>query len=539
MNISVIIPAYNAEKTISSCLEALNRQQNIDPSEFEVIVVDDGSTDNTKDICQHFNNVTYLWQAGPKGASTARNSGLNVAQGDIICFTDADCEPTPTWLYNLSQPFADSEISGCKGIYASKQKEIVARFVQIEYEDKYDLLKKQSRIDFIDTYSAGYRRDMLIENDGFDERFHYTEDQELSFRLAAKGYQFVFQPEAVVFHHHSSSISAYFRKKFWIGYWKTQTIRRFPERVVKDSHTPQVMKFQIGLMALWLGVAFLLPVTAVLTPSLLSLTTLGWFAIFTAFLLTTIPFTKKAAQKDKVVALVSPCLLAARALALGLGTVWGLLKPKEGILEEKPGINGIKYTIKRMIDILGSLVGLCFTVLVTPIIAVAIKLDSSGPIFFKQTRAGREGKPFTIYKFRSMTVDAEHELDTLVDWENLKEPHFKLKDDPRLTRVGRFLRRWSLDELPQFWNCLVGQMSLVGPRPESVRFVSRYNVQQRQRLTAKPGMTGPMQIYGRGALPLNERVSLEINYIQCYSLKMDLIILAKTIPAIIRGDGAY
>ncbi len=536
MKISVIIPARNAEKTISTCLEALNRQQNIDPSEFEVIVVDDGSTDNTKDICQNFNNVTYLRHAASKGAAAARNKGLGIAKGDIICFTDADCEPTATWLYHLIQPFSHSEISGCKGIYASRQKEIVARFVQIEYEDKYDLLKKQSYIDFIDTYSAGYRRDMLTENDGFDERFHYTEDQELSFRLAAKGYQFVFQPEAVVFHHHSSSLYAYFRKKFWIGYWKTQTIRRFPERVVKDSHTPQVMKLQIGLMALWLGMTMLLPITAVFISTFLSLVGLAWLAVLIAILLTTVPFTQKAAKKDSHVALVSPFLLAARALALGLGTAWGLLKPKAGILEAKPGINGSKYIIKRLVDLMGSLVGLCFTLLVTPMIALAIKLDSSGPIFFKQKCAGREGKPFTLYKFRAMTAAAAQPQEHLIEPDNLKEPRLKAKDNPRLTRVGRFLRRWRLDGLPQFWNCFIGQMSLVGPRPKSIRVVSDYNAKQRQKLTVKPGITGPMQLNEREDLPLADCVSLEINYIQTYSVKTDFIILAKTIRAIIRGD---
>ena len=539
MKISVIIPAHNAESTIQACVQALKQQQGIDASDFEVIVVDDGSTDSTAAICEKDEFVCLIQQSGPKGPATARNNGLKVAQGSIICFTDADCEPMSDWLHSLIQPFTDPDIAGCKGIYATKQSELVARFVQTEYEDKYDLLRKQSRIDFIDTYSAGYRREVLVENNGFDECFHYTEDQELSFRLAARGYQFVFQPQAVVYHNHSSSFRAYFRKKFWIGYWKTQTIRRFPERAVKDSHTPQVMKVQLGLMALLLAATAVIPITAVLASSFLTLAGLLWLAILLAFLATTLPFMRKAWRKDKAVSLISPELLATRALALGLGTVWGILNPKQGVLEEKPGINGLTYLIKRSMDITGSLFGLCITGLLTPIIGLAIKLDSPGPIFFKQQRAGREGKPFTLYKFRSMTLNAEAELDQLIDWDNLQEPVFKLQEDPRLTRVGRILRRWSLDELPQFWNTLKGDMSLVGPRPESIRFVSRYDAWQRRRLMAKPGISGPMQINGRGELSLNDRVNMEVNYIQNYSIKTDCIILLKTIPAIIRGTGAF
>jgi lipopolysaccharide/colanic/teichoic acid biosynthesis glycosyltransferase/glycosyltransferase involved in cell wall biosynthesis len=539
MKVSVIIPAFNAAGTIQNCLNALKIQQGIDPSDFEVIVVDDGSTDNTAAICKANKSVCLIQQEGPKGASTARNNGIKVAQGSLICFTDADCEPTPTWLSNLIQPFSDLSIAGDKGIYATKQKEWVARFVQLEYEDKYDLLHAQPRIDFIDTYSAGYRRDILVKNNGFDERFHYTEDQELSFRLTARGYQFVFQPEAVVYHHHSDSLYAYFRKKFWIGYWKTQTIRRFPERAVKDSHTPQVMKLQIGLMALLLGVTAVLPVTAVLESPLLPWAALIWFAILAFFILTTLPFVGKAWSKDKAVATMSPLLLAVRALALGFGTVWGVLRPKEGILEEKSGINGLPYLLKRGMDISGSIIGLIFALVLAPFIAAAIKLDSPGPIIFSQQRAGREGKPFTLYKFRSMKVDAEKALNDLIDWNDLKEPQFKLQEDPRLTRVGRFLRRWSLDELPQFWNALKGEMSLVGPRPESLQFVSRYDEQQRRRLMVKPGITGPMQINGRGMLPLTERVQFEVEYIENYSITKDCIILVKTIPAIIMGTGAF
>jgi lipopolysaccharide/colanic/teichoic acid biosynthesis glycosyltransferase len=138
-----------------------------------------------------------------------------------------------------------------------------------------------------------------------------------------------------------------------------------------------------------------------------------------------------------------------------------------------------------------------------------------------------------------MVDNAEDLLDQLVDLDSLDEPVFKLRNDPRVTRVGRFLRRWSIDELPQFLNVLRGDMSLVGPRPEEVRIVRYYDAWHRQRLRVKPGVTGPVQVNGRGDLSLEERVRLEVDYIRNYSLRRDLRILLRTIPAVIRGSGSY
>jgi lipopolysaccharide/colanic/teichoic acid biosynthesis glycosyltransferase len=137
-----------------------------------------------------------------------------------------------------------------------------------------------------------------------------------------------------------------------------------------------------------------------------------------------------------------------------------------------------------------------------------------------------------------MRHEAEQELDELIAWETLEEPVFKLPDDPRRTRVGRFLRRWSLDELPQFWNVFKGDMSLVGPRPEEARVVALYNDWHRRRLSIKPGLSGPMQVNGRGDLSLDDRVRLELHYIENYSLRRDLAIIARTLPAVFRGEGA-
>jgi exopolysaccharide biosynthesis polyprenyl glycosylphosphotransferase len=172
-------------------------------------------------------------------------------------------------------------------------------------------------------------------------------------------------------------------------------------------------------------------------------------------------------------------------------------------------------------------------------IALAILLDSGRPVLFRQRRVGKDGKPFTVLKLRTMVPGAEKQLGELVDLEKLDEPAFKIADDPRITRAGRMLRRFSLDELPQLVNVVRGDMSLVGPRPEEEAVVALYDERQRQRLAVKPGMTGPMQVYGRADLTFEERLAMERDYLDNISVAGDLAILLRTPAAIVRGDGAY
>ncbi len=195
--------------------------------------------------------------------------------------------------------------------------------------------------------------------------------------------------------------------------------------------------------------------------------------------------------------------------------------------------------LKRCFDVIVSAVGLLLSAPLFPVVALAIRLDCPGPAIFSQLRAGLGGRPFRMYKFRSMYRDAENQLSDLVDLDALPEPAFKLRDDPRVTRVGRFLRRLSLDELPQLWNVLRGDMSIVGPRPEELALVARYQPEHRFRLQVKPGMTGPMQVSGRGELAFAERLAVELDYVERVSLARDLWILLRTLPALSRGTGAY
>ena len=195
--------------------------------------------------------------------------------------------------------------------------------------------------------------------------------------------------------------------------------------------------------------------------------------------------------------------------------------------------------LKRALDVSIAL-GLGTVLLpVVAVVALAVRLDSSGPIIFSQRRAGRHGRPFTIYKFRTMVWDAEARLSEVVSLDRLPEPVFKLERDPRVTRVGRFLRRSSLDELPQLVNVLKGEMSLVGPRPEQVELVERYRPEERFRLDVKPGITGPMQVFGRGQLTLEERLAVEREYIENHSIARDGLLLALTVGVVAGRRGAY
>ncbi|HHY55577.1 MAG TPA: glycosyltransferase [Chloroflexi bacterium] len=541
---SVIVPVYNGVAVITRCLDAL-AQQTLPAHQYEIIVVDDGSTDATAESVQTWRqthpqvNLTLVHQANA-GPAAARNRGATEAHAPLLLFTDADCAPTPTWLEAMVAPFTDAEVAGAKGAYITAQTGLIPRFVQAEYEDRYDRMCGQPQIDFIDTYSAAYRRGVFLDNHGFDPIFTTAsvEDQEFSFRLAQKGYRLVFAPAAKVAHLHDSDLGEYFRRKYYIGFWKALMIRWHPERMVQDSHTPQVLKVQIVVLAAIFGL-MMLALFGLVWPPL----QWAWFGVGAGallFLATTLPFVAKLARRSPALALIGPGMLVVRALALGSGYLTGTVH-FAGTLPgtHQPVLTGWQRLIKRTIDIVGALLGLLVSIPLVAVAALAIKLDSPGPVFFWQVRVGENGRPFRIVKLRTMVVDAEAKLDNLVDLDALPEPAFKLKHDPRVTRVGRLLRRTSLDEAPQFYNVLRGDMSLVGPRPEEMRIVQLYRDDQRRRLAVKPGMTGPMQISGRGDLSFAERLQLELDYIEHYSLRRDLEILLRTIPAILHGNGAH
>lgn len=200
----------------------------------------------------------------------------------------------------------------------------------------------------------------------------------------------------------------------------------------------------------------------------------------------------------------------------------------------------IAYRIsKRILDLLFAVAGLLLLLPILPAIALLIRLDSRGPVFFTQVRVGRGGRPFRCYKFRSMVDHAEELKKDLAALNEATGPAFKIRQDPRITAIGSFLRRSSLDEMPQLFNVLLGQMSIVGPRPQIPTEVELYEPWHRRRLEVKPGVTCLWQISGRSQVGFDEWMRLDLEYIRRRSLRLDLDILLRTLPAVMARKGAY
>lgn len=318
---SVIVPVFNAEATIGECLKCL-LGQTVPPESYAIVVVDDGSTDRTAVIVRALAEregppaIRLLGQE-QRGPAAARNKGVAQARGDIILFTDSDCFAEPDWLEKMLAPFDDPEIAGAKGTYRTTQPEWVARFVQLEYESKYRRMAKFRFIDFVDTYSAAFRKDVFLAAGGYDTAFQKpsVEDQEFSFRLAEEGHRMVFVPDAVVRHIHVDSFGGYFRKKFKIGYYKAMLLAKHPDRTRGDTHTPKSLQAQVALGLLFLPV--------------LVLALLRWIpwwvpvGLATVYLGSLVPFTVGALRSDPRVALLSPLMITCRSVALGIGLLAG------------------------------------------------------------------------------------------------------------------------------------------------------------------------------------------------------------------------
>lgn len=199
----------------------------------------------------------------------------------------------------------------------------------------------------------------------------------------------------------------------------------------------------------------------------------------------------------------------------------------------------VYLVLKRLMDIVGASVGLLLASPIMLIVAILIKLeDPKGPIFFSQVRNGAYPKTFKMYKFRSMYIDAEERLQELMHLNEQSGPAFKIKDDPRITKIGKFIRKTSLDELPQLFNVLKGEMSLVGPRPAIPREVEQYTAYQKQRLFVKPGLTCIWQVSGRNNIEFDEWVELDIKYIKTRNLWLDIKLILLTIPALLGDENA-
>lgn len=317
---SVIIPTFNGASRIGNCLKALLPQ--IADRKAEILVIDDGSTDNTAEVAGRYPGVRVISQSNA-GPAAARNHGAREAHGEILLFTDDDCVPMPNWLDAMLAPFGDPEVVGAKGVYRTHQKSLAARFVQIEYEDRYRLMTGLPSIDFIDTYSAAFLRDRFLEMNGYDTSFPVAcaEDIELSYRMSARGWKMVFVPAAIVYHTHPDTFEKYFKKKYKFAFWRVLAVRKNPGKAVKDSHTPQIMKLQLLFLPVFLfTLLFDITMRPAIPVSIL---------VLVVFFLSTLPFALRAAKKDLAIALPSPLILTARACAQSLGVANGLLSARK------------------------------------------------------------------------------------------------------------------------------------------------------------------------------------------------------------------
>jgi cellulose synthase/poly-beta-1,6-N-acetylglucosamine synthase-like glycosyltransferase len=313
--ISIVVPAYNSQKTIGPCLDALLAQTTPRES-YEIIVVDDGSTDATAEMAQA--RGALVIRQPNRGAGAARNSGAQHATGEIIMFVDADSVPDRCFVAKLAAPFCDPDIAGASGEKKTRQTNLWARFVQAEYDFKYELIAAHPKIDFVDSSTAAYRRKVFLGNGGFDSMMMEAEDTELSFRLAERGCKMVLVRDAIAYHSHPESPLDFLVRKYRYAVWRSIVYARMPRKMASETRTPQAQKLQV------LFAFALLPAAL----GGLLFTGLAWAAAFllVLFVATTFSFVRWSWQSDRAVALVAPFIFLLAAYAGGLGLVVGLSK---------------------------------------------------------------------------------------------------------------------------------------------------------------------------------------------------------------------
>ncbi len=313
--ISVVIPAHKAEKTIGACLEGLQTQA-IPCADCEIIVVaDEASRDAVREIAEPRGARVLTPNLG---AAAARNLGAANARGEVVLFIDADCVPAPNWIRAMTAPFADPEIVGACGMKRTHQRGIIPRFIQMEFDYRYDNERKRRYIDFIDSGTAAYRREAFLKFGGFDTHLSDAEDTDLSYRLSEAGCRMAFAEGAVVYHAHPAALIEYLRRKFTYAYWRSQVYARYPRKIASDSRTPQTQKIQGALAGLFPLSLFGIVVWR----------ESAWIAalIVGVFLSTTLPFVARSFKRDWLVAALAPGLIGLAAFAGGAGIALGVVR---------------------------------------------------------------------------------------------------------------------------------------------------------------------------------------------------------------------
>lgn len=313
---------HNAANSILELLDSLSAQT---CAPEEVLLIDDGSTDTSFKIVsrwlkEHPELNGSILRQDQKGPAEARNLGASVATQELLLFVDSDCAPTATWVETMKRPFLDSEVVGVQGAYLCRQKEWMARFTQLEIEERYCRMAKAASIDFIGTYAAAYLREVFLEQGSFDTRFEMAsgEDADFSFRLSSHGLKMVFEPEAEVYHQHPTTLRCYLHQKYWRAYWRNRIYRKHFSKVWKDTYTPDSLKLQTVLGALLpfslLGIFF---------------SSLGFLVpacVFALILISSFPFSTWVFKRNAMLGLCSPVVVVLRSVALASGAVHGAMR---------------------------------------------------------------------------------------------------------------------------------------------------------------------------------------------------------------------
>jgi len=308
--ISVVVPVRDARALLERCLESLDRQT-VDRSDYEVIVVDDGSSDGSAEVARKWG--ARVFRQEKKGAGAARNRGIQEAKGEVILFLDADCEAAREWMAKLSEPIGKDATRGTVGRFTSDQENWVARLIQIEIEGRYHRMRHYDRIDFVNSATFGLTRELLLNN-LFDESFQKLEDVELSFRLAQKGSRLVYVPGATVRHSHPESLYAYLRRKFRYARALPALYRRFPEKMLADSSTPQYRRWQLLLLGLAVPGLLMSPFVSLI----LLLGSIGF----------SMPTIVRAFQKSTKLGVLSPFFVLTGNMVFLLGLSSGMVPAK-------------------------------------------------------------------------------------------------------------------------------------------------------------------------------------------------------------------
>ena len=502
-HVTVIVAAYNEEPVIERRLENL-LALDYPADRLEVVVTSDASTDRTHELVERFGDRVRLIVNPRGGKVAAQNRAVRETDGEIVAFSDANATWAPDALRQLVANFADPDVAYVCGRLVleaadgSNQEGVYWRYELAQRE-------AESRLGSITGGNGSIyavRRSDYVEVDpkwGHDLAFPY--------RMVQAGRRAVYEPEARAFEKPTPSNETEYRRKVrmfehcWEITLRGSMLKRLPFGYLVEVISHRLLRYGSGLLHLVLLAT--------------SLALVGEGLVYQVVLAAQLLLLVAAAARRRDRPLLHARHLGDRRLALEL--------PPPRRARDVGGGGG--DALNRALDVAIAGAGLAITSPLLAAAALAVKLGDGGPVLFKQTRVGKDGRDFELLKLRTMVVGAEKQgAGYAVD-----------KGDSRITRAGRFLRRTSLDELPQLWNVVRGDMSLIGPRPTLRYQVERYTDRQRRRLEVLPGITGWAQIHGRASLSWDERIELDVWYVDHRSPRTDLLILLRTPLALFGG----